>query len=140
MENLKRPMVLTAFTSSVTFLYGFIFAFSEKYDIITVKNVIYRNFKFVGIVMIVIAAIFEIVVLRRRYYDKYVTRELQRIFIRNGVVSLYIMPIAVIIALIYQTFWVEILFCTMFLQWFVCIFTTMFLLGKFLIRGKQHEV
>lgn len=147
MSKLKYPVMNSFIISSITFIYGFIFIFTSKQNLLVSSNVWGDfikdgNMKVIGIIMIAIAAVFEAIVIRQKNFDEYQVNRIKQSIFLNGILSFYLLPISVIFVVLYPEKAIEIMFAFLIILWTITILINMILLiiGYISKERKLYEV
>lgn len=135
MKVLKHPKVNALFITIISALYAFIFIFTSKHmefdRIISHSNTLDSGFwnswsyfakngnmKYIGyIIVILTATIILLTVFKRQKYDEYQVNIFAKGLIAAGVITVLMMPIALLLVLSDKNYVIEIMFLLLTVQW-----------------------
>lgn len=147
MSKLKYPVMNSFIISSITFIYGFIFIFTSKQNLLVSSNawgdfIKDGNMKVIGIIMIAIAAVFEAIVIRQKNFDEYQVNRIKQSIFLNGILSFYLLPVSVVLVVLYPEKAIEIMFAFLIVLWTITILINMILLIiRYISKGRKlYEV
>lgn len=137
MNILRNPMVNSFWLAFLSAVYGAIMIIASKQLNITSfgsNNIISRlmsskNALFIGLFMIFTATIIDVLsVFRRKKYDEYQVKQLEKTIIVNGLVTTLIVPILVCGIVFFPLYGLEIIFILFLLQWIVLVISEVYYL------------
>ena len=131
MRWLKHPMSNAVYVVLITAVYAAIFIVSSEYTTnyeTLLSNswwayfIASKGIKFVGVGMIGIAIVIDILsALRRKKYDEYQVIVLEKVLLINGFFAAILFPLSLFALVFAPTYFVEITFGFILLQWVVIV-------------------
>ena len=133
MRWLKNPMANAVYVALITAIYAAIFIVSSEF-VMSYENllsdsgwasfIISQNMKFVGIGMIGVAIIVDtLAALRRKRYDEYQIVLLEKVFLFNGLFTVVLFPLSLVVLILAPIYFVETIFALILFQWGVMAIT-----------------
>lgn len=131
MRWLKHPMSNAVYVALITAVYAAIFIvsseFTTNYETLLSNSwwayfIASNGIKFVGVGMIGIAIVIDILsALRRKKYDEYQVIVLEKVLLINGFFAAILFPLSLFALVFAPTYFVEITFGFILLQWVVIV-------------------
>lgn len=131
MRWLKHPMSNAVYVALITAVYAAIFIvsseFTTNYETLLSNSwwasfIASKGIKFVGVGMIGIAIVIDILsALRRKKYDEYQVIVLEKVLLINGFFAAILFPLSLFALVFAPTYFVEITFGFILLQWVVIV-------------------
>ena len=131
MRWLKHPMSNAVYVALITAVYAAIFIvsseFTTNYETLLSNSwwayfIASKGIKFVGVGMIGIAIVIDILsALRRKKYDEYQVIVLEKVLLINGFFAAILVPLSLFALVFAPTYFVEITFGFILLQWVVIV-------------------
>lgn len=131
MRWLKHPMSNAVYVALITAVYAAIFIvsseFTTNYETFLSNSwwssfIASKGIKFVGVGMIGIAIVIDILsALRRKKYDEYQVIVLEKVLLINGLFAAILFPLSLFALIFAPTYFVEITFGFILLQWVVIV-------------------
>ena len=131
MRWLKHPMSNAVYVALITAVYAAIFIvsseFTTNYETLLSNSwwayfIASKGIKFVGVGMIGIAIVIDILsALRRKKYDEYQVIVLEKVLLINGFFAAILFPLSLFALVFAPTYFVEITFGFILLQWIVIV-------------------
>lgn len=131
MRWLKHPMSNAVYVALITAAYAAIFIvsseFTTNYETLLSNSwwayfIASKGIKFVGVGMIGIAIVIDILsALRRKKYDEYQVIVLEKVLLINGFFAAILFPLSLFALVFAPTYFVEITFGFILLQWVVIV-------------------
>lgn len=131
MRWLKHPMSNAVYVALITAVYAAIFIvsseFTTNYETLLSNSwwayfIASKGIKFVGVGMIGIAIVIDILsALRRKKYDEYQVIVLEKVLLINGFFAAILFPFSLFALVFAPTYFVEITFGFILLQWVVIV-------------------
>ena len=131
MRWLKHPMSNAVYVALITAVYAAIFIvsseFTTNYETLLSNSwwayfIASKGIKFVGVGMIGIAIVIDILsALRRKKYDEYQVIVLEKVLLINGFFAAILFPLSLFALVFAPTYFLEITFGFILLQWVVIV-------------------
>ena len=130
---MKNLAANAAYVALITAIYAAIFIVSSEF-VMSYENllsdsgwasfIISQNMKFMGIGMIGVAIIVDTLsALRRKRYDEYQIVLLEKVFLFNGLFTVVLFPLSLVVLILAPIYFVETIFALILFQWGVMAIT-----------------